>query len=183
MKVLAKGILKLFGWSVKGEYTEALRNCIIIVAPHTSNWDFIWGLLARTVYGIHAKYLIKNTYFKPATAWFFRFTGGIPVDRSRKTELTDQLKAMLQKGDELKIVFTPEGTRKRVEKWKTGFYWVAMDTDLPIVMHYIDYRKKEIGMSAPFKPSGTWEEDREMIRAFYRKVTPGNAEGWNTEFL
>lgn len=182
MRSLAKLILKMAGWTVSGGYDDRLRNCVIIVAPHTSQWDFIWGLLARTVYNIRAKYLIKDSFFKPGIAWFFRLSGGIAVDRSKKNELTLQLKEMLKDGKELKIVFTPEGTRKRVEKWRTGFYWVAIDTGLPIVMQYLDYAKKEIGQSEPFTPTGDWERDKPHFEAFYAQVTACHPAFFNKQF-
>ena len=182
MKLISKAILRLFGWSVKGEYSDKIRNCVIVVAPHTSNWDFIWGVLARTVYNVRVKYLIKDSFFKPGTAWFFRWTGGIPVDRSKKTDLTERLVEMLNNGQELKVAFTPEGTRKRVERWRSGFYWVAMETGLPIVMHYMDYAKKEVGMSEPFIPSGDWQKDKPVFQDFYAPVTAHTPENFNKNF-
>lgn len=179
MKLLARLILWIFGWKVKGKFDESNKNCIIIVAPHTSQWDFVWGLLARTVYGIRAKYLIKNSFFKPGIGWFFKLTGGIPVDRSKKNDLTDRLKLMLKSGRGLIVVFTPEGTRQRVDKWRTGFYWTAIDTGLPIYMHYIDYAKKEVGQSEAFIPTGDWEKDRLIIQAYYAGVTPKHEAGFN----
>jgi 1-acyl-sn-glycerol-3-phosphate acyltransferase len=180
--LLSEWVLALFGWKVKGRYTNSLQSCVIVVAPHTSNWDFIWGILARNVYRLNARYLIKNTFFKPGIAWFFRWTGGIPVDRSQKNELTDRLKHMLTQGKTMQIVFTPEGTRKRVDRWKTGFYWVAVDTGLPIIMHSIDFKRKEFDTHAPLYPSGDWEKDKLIFEAFYKDKTPGNPEGFNLNF-
>lgn len=182
MKVIAKLIVKLSGWKVEGSFGPELRNCIILVAPHTSQWDFIFGVLARTIYGIKAKYLIKNSFFKPGIAWFFHATGGIAVDRSKKNELTDRLKAMLSRGEELKIAFTPEGTRSRVEKWKTGFYWTAIDTGLPIVAHFIDYKKKTVGQFEPFIPTGDWDLDKKHFEELYRDVSACHPENFNKYF-
>lgn len=182
MRALARFVLKLFGWKVLGTYDDTLKNCVIIVAPHTSQWDFVLGLLARSAYGIRAKYLIKDSFFKPGIAWFFRLTGGIAVDRSQRNELTHRLKEMLKAGEELKIVFTPEGTRKAAPQWKRGFYWVALDTGLPIVMHYIDYARREIGQSAPFVPTGDWERDKLHFEAFYTTVTAKHPGGFNNRF-
>lgn len=175
-------ILALFGWKVKGFYADKVKSCVIVVAPHTSNWDFVWGILARNVYRLNAYYLIKDTFFKPGMAWFFRWTGGIPVDRTKKNDLTEQLKSMLQSGENLQVVFTPEGTRKRVDRWKTGFYWVAFETGLPIVMHSIDFRLKEFNTREPFYPTGDWEKDKVVFEAFYEGVTAGNPEGFNPRF-
>ena len=182
MNWLANLVLKMCGWKVTGSYDDSLRNCVIIVAPHTSQWDFIWGLLARSALQVKAKYLIKDSFFKTGISWFFHYTGGIAVDRSKKNELTDRLKEMLKRGEELKIVFTPEGTRKRVERWKTGFYWTAIDTGLPVVMHSIDYAKKEIAQSEAFVPTGDWERDKLHFEAFYAEVTARHPEGFNKRF-
>lgn len=164
-------LLKLRGWKVQGDYSGEKKSCIIIVAPHTSQWDFVWGLLARSSYRIRAKYLIKKSFFKPGIAWFFRWTGGIPVDRSKKNDLTQTLKNWLEQGKELKIVFTPEGTRSKSERWKTGFYWTAIDTGLPIVMQSMDYKKRVIAQSELLYPTGDWEEDKKKIIEFYKDVT------------
>lgn len=182
MKKLARFILSVFGWKVEGVYTDEIKVCVIAVAPHTSNWDFIWGILARTVYGINAKYLIKDSFFKSPLGWFFKLSGGIAVDRSQKNDLTARLKAMLNSGEKVQIVFTPEGTRKRVDKWKSGFYWVAFEAGLPIIMHAIDYKHKVITMREPFYPTGDWEKDKLVFEQYFSDKTPGNPEGWNPKF-
>ena len=182
MKTLARFIVKISGWKVEGHFGPELKNCIIIVAPHTSQWDFIFGMLARTIYGIKAKYLIKNSFFKPGISWFFHMTGGIAVDRSKKNELTDHLKEMLGRGEELKITFTPEGTRKRVDRWRTGFYWTAIDTGLPIVAHYIDYKHKVVGQFPPFVPTGYWEADKVHFEKLYADVNACHDSDFNRSF-
>jgi len=182
MRELARFVLRLSGWKVLGGYDDSLKNCVIVLAPHTSQWDFVWGMLARAVLGVRAKYLIKDSFFKPGIGWFFRWTGGIPVDRSQRNELTQRLKSMLNQGEELKIVFTPEGTRKAVPQWKRGFYWVALDTGLPIVMHSLDYGKKEVRQSEPFMPTGDWEKDKLHFEAFYADVTAKHPAGFNKHF-
>ncbi|MEX2595885.1 MAG: 1-acyl-sn-glycerol-3-phosphate acyltransferase [Salibacteraceae bacterium] len=180
--VLSKWILGLFGWSVEGLYYDKMKSCVIVVAPHTSNWDFVWGMLARNVYRLNAKYLIKDSFFKPGMAWFFRMTGGIPVDRNKKSDLTERLKTMLTKEDRLQIVFTPEGTRKRVEKWRTGFYWVAVETNLPIVMHSIDFKEKLFDTREPFYPTGDWEKDKKEFETYYANKVGCNQEEFNPRF-
>lgn len=172
MRLISKWILRWRGWKVKGDYSGAKKNCIIVVAPHTSQWDFFWGILARSYYQIKAKYLIKDSFFKPGIAWFFRLTGGIAVDRSKKNDLTQRLKELLKNSKQLKIVFTPEGTRSKSTKWKTGFYWTAIDTGLPIVLQAMDYKKRVIEQSELIYPTGNWEEDKKKIIDFYKDVTP-----------
>jgi len=89
---------------------------------------------------------------------------------------------MLNEGKKLQVVFTPEGTRSRVDRWRMGFYWVAMDTGLPIVMHAIDFKKKEVTMREPYYPSGDWEKDKPDFEAYYRDKTAGNPEKFNPSF-
>lgn len=180
--LLSKFMLWLAGWKVHGEYTDELKKCVIVVAPHTSNWDFIWGILARNIYGIKGRYLVKNSLFKPGIGWFFRWTGGIPVDRSQTNNLTDTLKALLEENEHLQIVFTPEGTRSWVDHWKKGFYWVAHETGLPIVMHAIDFKRKEIFMNEPFYPTGDWDKDIKVFEEYYSDKTGGNPENFNPSF-
>ena len=180
--LISKFLLWLAGWTVQGTYSEDLKECVIVVAPHTSNWDFVWGILARIVYGLKARYLIKHTLFKPGIGWFFRWTGGIPVDRSQNNNLIDLLKKHLAEEEYLQLVFTPEGTRSWVECWKRGFYWVAHESSLPVVMHSIDFKLKLITMNEPFYTTGNWDEDIKAFEEFYADKTGGNPENFNPSF-
>ena len=118
-------------------------------------------------------FLIKDLFFKnPLIGWFFRATGGIPVDRSKKNNLTGELKKMIESGKPIYILFSPEGTRKRVQKWKSGFYHTALGANVPIVIGYLDYKKKEAGIGPCLYPNGDMEGQIEELKAFGRTVVP-----------
>lgn len=184
LKIIAKIIFALGGWKLKGAIPDDVKKCVVIGAPHTSNWDFVWAICALNIYGYKIKYLIKNTYFKSNLfAWFFRLTGGIPVDRSKSNNLTDELKNLLKNDKNLYIVIPPEGTRKKVDKWKTGFYHVAIDTHLPIALAFLDYKKKEAGFLDVFYPTGNKYEDFLAIEKYYLDIHPAHPELYNKEII
>lgn len=177
---LPKLIFKLGGWKLKGS-APTLKKFVIIGAPHTSNWDFVYGLCAWKLYGIDPRYLIKKElYFFPLNL-FFSATGGLPVDRSRHNNLTDAIIDMIKQKDELAVLITPEGTRKLMPRWKTSFYYIALGAGIPIVMGSMDYKKRETNLSEPFWPTGDIEKDFLVFKEFYRNITPKNPEGFNPE--
>lgn len=143
-KIFAKFILKLLGWKITGDNFFP-KKCVIIFAPHTSNWDFILGKCYAYIIGIQPKYLVKNElYFWPISL-FIKNNGGIPVDRSKSNSLVDQLSSMIKKEDKFMLTLSPEGTRSKVDKWKTGFYYVAKKADVPLVLAFIDFKNKILG--------------------------------------
>lgn len=129
------------GW--KALPIEEVPKCVICVAPHTSNWDFILGKLYYTSMGKTASFLIKKDWFIFPFNLFFNWIGGVPVDRSRKTSVTEQMVEQFAKRKVFQLAITPEGTRKRVEEWKKGFYYMALEANVPILMAYFDYAKKK----------------------------------------
>ena len=144
----------------------------MIVAPHTSNWDFFIGLAARSILRVDTKYVAKQELFRFPFGWIFRKLGGYPVDRSKNTNFVDAVCDLLEKNPEFSICFTPEGTRSYVPKWKTGFYYIALKTKLPIIMVGFNYVKKEVCVEPPFMPSGNLDKDLEFMLSYYRKI-PG----------
>lgn len=168
------------GWKVNGEIPKEVKKCVAIGFPHTSNWDFIWTVCTLHILQYPSKYLIKDAYFKnPISAWFFRLTGGIPVDRSKRNNLTGELKKMVEGPEPIYLLFSPEGTRKKVTKWKSGFYHIAMDCGLPIALGYLDYKKKQAGFLGMFKPTGNKEADFEAMIKMYDGIVPGNPENYS----
>ncbi|MDR1500394.1 MAG: 1-acyl-sn-glycerol-3-phosphate acyltransferase [Tannerellaceae bacterium] len=177
MKVLlSKLMLRLAGWK-KGPMGEYVPRCVICVAPHTSNWDLIIGKLLYTSLGRKAYFLIKKEWFFFPLNIFFKSIGGIPVDRGRNTSVTDRMAKELRCRQSFHLAVTPEGTRKKAGEWKRGFYYMAVKANVPILLAYIDYLKKEVGVKALFYPTGNVEADMIAIRAHYNGVTarhPGN---------
>lgn len=168
LKLLTRLILRIFGWQVVGGLPEGLKKCVLIVAPHTSNWDFVIGRLAFIVLGIRARFLIKKEIFKPHLAPLLRRLGGIPVDRSKSSQMVEQVAALFDRYDSLYVVITPEGTRKLVTNWKRGFYYIALKAHVPIALGYLDYKEKKCGIDHVMTTSGDFDEDFPAIESFYR---------------
>jgi 1-acyl-sn-glycerol-3-phosphate acyltransferase len=163
--------LRLFRWKAVDPFPYHLKKCVVIVAPHTSNWDFVVGLAFRSYLRItHARFLGKSQLFRPPFGFFFRYLGGIPVDRSRKHQLADQLADMFAKEDELLLVLAPEGTRKKVDKLRTGFYHIAKKANVPIVMAGFDFAKKELRIAQPFLAGDDEAADFRHIYSFYTRI-------------
>jgi len=183
-KLIAKIIFGVSGWKTSGGIPSSVKKCVAIGAPHTSNWDFIFTVCALKIYGYPAKYLIKDVFFKnPLYSWLFKWTGGIPVDRSKSNNLTGELKRMLESDQSVYILFSPEGTRKKVTKWKSGFYHVAVDCGLPIALGFLDYKKKEAGFMKMFEPTGNKDQDLIDMVEYYRNVTACNPEKFSFDVL
>jgi len=175
-----KLMLKAGGWEIDYDLNDQGRKFIVIGAPHTSNWDFIYALPALHLMGIHnLRYLIKNQLFFFPLKYLFYWTGGIPVDRSKKNELTANLQKMIAEKEEIYLLFPPEGTRSSVERWKTGFYYTAIETGLPIILGYMDYKERKLGFGEVFQPTGNFNKDMEVIQSFYVKKTPKYPEKFN----
>ena len=158
---------KLFGWKIDGEMPQE-KKYIIIVAPHTSNWDFMIGLCVRSIMRFDAKFLGKKELFRFPFGALFRWLGGLPVDRSRNANMVDAVAELFNQHEELIIAMAPEGTRKYVEKWKTGFYFIALKAKIPILMASFDYPSKTVFASRPFYPTGDLNADMKIIFDFYR---------------
>ncbi len=167
---ISKFILKLLGWKVVGEYPYYLKKCVVIVAPHTSNWDFIIGVLIRSSLKVRANYLGKKELFKPPFGFLFRWLGGYPVDRSNNKNMVDEVVKIFNSKDEFSIALSPEGTRKKVDKLRTGFYHIAKKAQVPIVMAALDFKNKQAIFTEPFFASDDQEADFERILQFFRPI-------------
>jgi 1-acyl-sn-glycerol-3-phosphate acyltransferase len=168
MKIISKLILGLFGWKVIGNIPSDLRKCVVVVAPHTSNWDFVIGRLAWFQMGLRVKFLIKKEMFFFPLGPIIKWLGGIPVDRSKSARMVDYVAGLFEQYDTLFITITPEGTRKLNPHWKKGFYYIAQKANVPIALAVLDYKKKEGGVIKVFMPSGDFEKEFNMVQDFYR---------------
>ena len=166
-KSLCRLIFRKMGWQV--EMTVPYRDkCIICVAPHTSNWDFIIAELYYHSIGRTAGFLMKKEWFFWPMGVLFRSMGGIPVERSRHVSLTDRVAEAAIKAERFELAVTPEGTRSLVTKWKRGFYFIALKAGLPIQLYAIDYKNKCIVCTKELVPSGDVEADMRLIMDYYR---------------
>lgn len=169
MKIIARFILRLMGWKIVGELPND-KKYIVIVAPHTSNWDLVIGLCGRFAVGVKINFLAKHQLFFFPLGNFLRAVGGTAVDRSKKGNKVEQVVALYKKSDELKLAITPEGTRSPVTRWKEGFYHIASQAGIPIVMIGLDYSTKEIRIQQPFWPSGDINIDFPKFIAYFKTI-------------
>ncbi|MFD2518692.1 1-acyl-sn-glycerol-3-phosphate acyltransferase [Salinimicrobium flavum] len=161
---------KLLGWKLIGSWPAGVRKSVVIVVPHTSWHDFYMGLLVRRILRINIKYLAKKELFKPPFGWYFKWMGGTPLDRTPGQKKVEAIAAIYGDKEEFHLAMSPEGTRKKVKDWKTGFYYIARLAGVPIVMISFDYGKKTVKISKPLYPSEDREADFKKIRSFYKDV-------------
>lgn len=169
--LISKFMLRVMGWKPVGSFPDDLKKYVVIVAPHTSGWDFVIGLLFRKALRLErVKYLGKHQLFKPPFGFFFRWLGGYPVVRTSSHNLVDQVVRIFDAHKEFALALSPEGTRKRVDKLKTGFYNIARKANVPIIMVAFDYKHKQAIISKPFETTSDQQADVEKIFAFFRPV-------------
>lgn len=170
MKSISKCILGLIGWRSVGQL-DYPSKCVICVAPHTSNWDLPLGLLIYKALGRKASFLIKKDWFFFPMNIFFKGLGGIPVDRSKKTSLTEQIAEVYNERSEFQLAITPEATRKKNPEWKLGFYYIALAAKVPILVVALDYKQKVADFKKVIYPSGDVDADMVIIKDCYKNVT------------
>lgn len=169
MKKLVRFIFWLTGWKIDERSPEGINKCVIVVGPHTSNWDFIIGRMAFITYGVKGRYLIKKELFFPPLGWILKAMGGIPVDRKQRTNLTDSAVKLFEENESMYLVFSPEGTRDYNPNWKKGFYYIAQKAKVPIYICYMDYEKKIGGFHSILEPTGDVDKDIEYIKSIMRQ--------------
>ena len=165
---------KILGWKLVGEFPTDIKKYVVIGAPHTSWKDFPIAILARNSWGTKINYIGKKSLFKPPFGFIFKWLGGAPVDRSKSNNLVDAIIKVFESKDEFRLALSPEGTRQKVDKWKTGFYYIAKGANVPIVMFTLDFGRKQVAVSEPFYPTDNLEEDIKKIQSFYKDVVGAN---------
>ena len=171
MRLLWNLFLRLQGWTIKGSFPHHLQKCVVIVGPHTSSWDFIVGLALRSKLQLtHARFLGKAELFGGPFGFVFRKLGGVPVDRFHHHNMVDQVVDLFNTHDKFVLVLSPEGTRKKVDRLRTGFYHIAKKAGVPIVMAGMDFEKKEASISDPFYPTADETADFQHIHQFYAHI-------------
>ncbi len=166
---LARFILRLTGWRTE-VISPPPSRCVIIGAPHTSNWDFILVMMLIVVESIPIRMMGKDSLFWWPLGVFMRSFGVIPVNRRGNYNLVDQIAAKFDEYDELIIGISPEGTRSKSSRWRTGFYYIALKAEVPIVVAYFDYKNKVCGIGPDLKPTGDINADFKIIREFYSGI-------------
>jgi len=175
MKEFSKFILcKILGWKIIGDFPRDIKKYVVIAAPHTSWIDFPIAILTRISLGIMINFIGKDSLFKWPFGYFFRALGGTPVDRSKSNNLVDAIVKIFNSKEEFRLGLSPEGTRKKVEKWKTGFYFIAKGANVPIVMATLDYEKKQVKFSDAYYTTDNQEQDFAVFYAYFEGVRGKN---------
>ncbi len=179
--LVAKWYFRFIGWKIVGIDPSRFEKCVVVAAPHTSNYDYPITLSVFYTLNMRVRFLAKQQLFAFPLGLLMRATGGIPVDRSRKNNLVEHMISLFAEKEHLCLLIPPEGTRNAVKEWKTGFYRVAEAAKVPILLGYLDYAKKTAGFSDAFYPTGDMDRDMEHIKDFYKTVTPKYPDKYRAE--
>ena len=169
LKGLARLILRVGGWTAVGEMPD-VPKAVIIAAPHTSNWDGFWALVYKVAAQLDIHFFAKQSLFWFPLNILLRALGGVPLDRKRAGSAVDRAIEMFRTNDSFYFGLAPEGTRSRVDHWKSGFYRIAEGADVPVVLGFLDYGKRQIGIGPTLKLSGDWHKDLDFCRDFYSNI-------------
>lgn len=169
-QVVSRLVLRLLGWKADITIPSASKY-VLIGAPHTSNFDFFLMLLLIGISGLKLNWLGKDSLFRGPLDRIMRKLGGIPVNRRSSNRFVDQMVAAFKERDELALVIAPEGTRRKVQTWKTGFYYIAVGAEVPVVFGYVDAARKTTGIGPEFEPTGDIQADFAVIKEFYSGMT------------
>jgi 1-acyl-sn-glycerol-3-phosphate acyltransferase len=167
LRVISRVMLKIIRWRVIGALPEGQRKYVLIVAPHTSNWDFILFIFAVSVLRLQPSVLIKSTLFVGPLGWFLRYCGAIPVNRTQANSLVDYIAGIYAERDEFVLIITPEGTRSANPNWKRGFHHVARKAEVPVLVVYVDSAIRTIGIERLMDPSDDVDADIRQLKQFY----------------
>ncbi|WP_292945984.1 1-acyl-sn-glycerol-3-phosphate acyltransferase [Olleya sp. UBA1516] len=174
MHWLAKLIyFKIMGWKVVGNTNfskDIIKKAVIISAPHTSNFDFIIGILLRKVTQVKTNFIGKQELFTWPFGYYFRAVGGVPVDRKNKENKVQTIAKLFENKEEFRLTLAPEGTRSKVDEWRTGFYYIAKQANVPIIMFTLDFGNKQNTVSEPFYPTDNMEADFKFMKSFFKDV-------------
>lgn len=177
MKAFSSFILfRLLGWKIINDFPQDIKKYVVIAAPHTSWMDFPIAILSRMTLGTMVNFIGKGSLFKGPFGFLFRLLGGTPVDRSQNNNLVDSIVQLFNSKEEFRLGLSPEGTRKKVTKWKTGFYYIAKGANVPIVMATLDFGNKQIKISKAYTLTEDMDTDFKHFHAFFSDVKGKNPE-------
>jgi 1-acyl-sn-glycerol-3-phosphate acyltransferase len=168
-------ILKRLGWTVHVDMQE-LKKFVAIAAPHTSNWDFPLSIISAKAINLKVHWMGKHSMFRWPYGWFFRAIGGTPVRRGQGQNYIQQMADLFGRSEQLVLALAPEGTRSKTDHWKTGFHYIARAANVPILMAYLDYGRKQVGIGGMFFPGDDIEADFRKIAEFYKDKHGKNPE-------
>lgn len=176
LRAFSIAFLKLTGWRVEGALPAHAAKSVLIAAPHTSNWDLPYTLMVAFALRLNIRWMGKQSIFRAPFGGVMRWLGGIAVNREQSTNLVAASAQAIREADSpLQLIVPPEGTRSKTRYWKTGFYYIAREAQVPIVMAYMDYERKLSGLGPLFEPTGDVDADMATIKAFYAPFKGKNA--------
>jgi 1-acyl-sn-glycerol-3-phosphate acyltransferase len=181
LRALSRAFLRLNGWQVEGSLPASAHKSVLIAAPHTSNWDLPYTLMVAFCLRLNIYWMGKQSLFRGPLGPIMRWLGGIAVDRSKNNNLVSaSAQAIVQSAGPVQLVVPPEGTRGRTRHWKTGFYYIALEARVPIILAYMDYQRKRSGLGPTFTPTGDIDKDMAEIKHFYAGIKGKNADQFET---
>ncbi len=161
---------RIMGWKIQGYFDEKIKKAVVIVVPHTSWHDFYIGAFTRKVINIEINYVAKKELFLRPFGWYFRWMGGAPLDRTSGQNNVEAITEIFKKKDTFRLAMAPEGTRKKVSQWKTGFYYIAKNAEVPIISVAFDYKTRRVIIYEPFYPTGDIENDLIFLRSNFKNI-------------
>ena len=167
---------KLLGWKIEGDFDRSIKKSVVIVAPHTDNYDFIICSFTRRILKTQIKFVGKKALFAWPIGWYFKWMGGEPLERSKSQNKVEAISNVFESLDEFRLAIAPEGTRKKVDTWKTGYYYIALQAKVPIIPVSLDYPSKTISIGKEFYPTGNLETDELELRKFFKGKIGKNPE-------
>jgi 1-acyl-sn-glycerol-3-phosphate acyltransferase len=171
MQLVSRFILyTLLGWKAKGNFPKHLQKYVVIAAPHTHWLDFPLGIAIKWAEGMPANYIGKASLFKPPIGFIFRWLGGTPVDRTKANNRVEAIVEIFNSREQFILGMSPEGTRDKVTKWKTGFYYIAKGANVPIVMTTLNFKDKEVKISEPYYTTEDMEKDFDFFHNYFDGV-------------
>ena len=178
-QAIAQKTMSLFGWRIRGDVPN-LPKLVLVGAPHTSNWDFILTISTMFALGIQFNWLAKDSLFKGPFSGIFRYLGGIGVDRSKSNNLVDSVVNEFKKRESILLAIMPEGTRSKVRRWRTGFYYMAEQAKVPLLLITFDYGRKIMRIGPTITPSGDIETDLPQIQSYFEDIKGKNPEKYGS---
>lgn len=178
-KLIGSCILFVSRWKADYPSKFIVDKCVMLAVPHTSNWDLMYAISVYWKKGVHAKFFIKDSYTHGLFGFIFKWLGAIGVDRSKHNNLVDYAVRLLNASDRLVLLIPPEGSRKWVEKWKTGFYHIATQAKIPVALGFLDYKNKIAGVGGLYHLTGDFNVDMANIQTFYISKTAKHPKLYN----
>ncbi|MFM7895986.1 MAG: 1-acyl-sn-glycerol-3-phosphate acyltransferase [Flavobacterium sp.] len=161
---------KILGWKIVGAINPEIKKCVMVVVPHTSWYDFFLGVFTRGIVQLEMNFVAKKELFVFPFNFYFKWMGGTPLNRKKNENKVDSIAKIFQEKEVFRLAIAPEGTRKKVDDWKTGFYFIAQKANVPIIPVAFDYGKKEVRLFEPFYITNNMEEDFKTLKSYYKGV-------------